>query len=47
MSMCKYILERTFNIEASTVAKALDDSEEFESRLELIDDRYCKDSYPD
>jgi hypothetical protein len=39
--MTRYMLEKTFNIDSGG---NLNEAEEFESKLDLIDDRICKDS---
>jgi ribosomal protein S6 len=42
--MCKYIFEKTFNIDANTESKILGDSDDFDSRQDFVEYRFCKDS---
>jgi hypothetical protein len=42
--MSKFVFERTFNVDCNGSHRALAESEDFESRLDLVDDKFCKDS---
>jgi hypothetical protein len=42
--MCKYIFEKTFNIDSNTESKILGDSDDFDLRQDFVEDRFCKDS---
>jgi hypothetical protein len=42
--MTRYVVEKTFNIDSGAIARNLNEAEEFESKLDLIDDKICKDS---
>jgi hypothetical protein len=41
--MTKYIFEKTFNLEANTISKTLQESEDFDSRHDMIKDFFKKD----
>ena len=42
--MTRYVLEKTFNIESASIASNLNSAEEFESKLDLVEDKLSKDS---
>jgi hypothetical protein len=42
--MSKFVFERTFNVDCNSLHRGLGESEDFESRLDMVDDRFCKDS---
>jgi hypothetical protein len=42
--MTRYVLEKTFNVDSGSLARNLNDAEEFESKLDFIDDKFIKDS---
>lgn len=42
--MSKFIFEKTFNVEANSDSKILVGSDDFDSRQDYVDDRFCKDS---
>jgi hypothetical protein len=42
--ICKYIFEKTFNIDVNSESKHLADSDDFDSRQDFVDDHFCKDA---
>jgi hypothetical protein len=43
--MTKFIFEKTFNVEANSISKVLPDSEDFDSRHDMIGDHFKKDNF--